>query len=71
MRAEQLELFRLIAPWGGVAPRALTKGAKVLFFRQAPQKTPDIFDPAQGDLFRGWPKGPSQYEGAPLLIERR
>jgi len=55
-------------PWGGQSPRALTRGAEVLFLRREPQKDArsavDIF---QVDMFSADRKVPFVYEGAPLL----
>jgi len=68
----QLDLFEDIVrlPWHGRCPRSLTRGAKALFFRQAPQRTPAIFDADQLTLFpRPVKKGPPIYRGAPLLLE--
>ena len=68
----QLDLFEDVMrqPWQGRSPRGLTRAAKLLFFRQAPQRTPDIFDGDQLTLFPELvKKAPQVYRGAPLLQE--
>ncbi len=57
-------------PWDGQAPRALTRGSRVVFLRRKPQKDERFFvDPDQLDLFRAAKRRPRGiYSGAPLLI---
>ncbi len=61
-------------PWGGRSPRALTRGRNGLFLRPEPRghEVMDARDPLQYDLCRPnvptRKKGPSVYEGAPLLL---
>ena len=71
--SDQLDLFELevaALPWRGVSPRALTKGARSLFFSQEAQKADRFFvDADQVDLFLEAKRGPPRYEGAPSLFE--
>ncbi len=60
---------RKAVPWEGRSPRDLTKGKKLLFLRQEPQKDDRYFvDPSQYDLFRAAIKGRPRYGGAPSLL---
>ncbi len=57
-------------PWGGKAPRSLTRGSKALFLRREPQKDDRFFvDPNQVDMWLPAKKAPWRYRGAPLLKE--
>ena len=56
-------------PWGGVAPRTLTKIHMALFLRRKAQKSVSEFaDPAQLELWPSNQKAPPVYGGAPLLV---
>ena len=71
-RSVQLDLLEdvMALPWQGRSPRALTVVAQTLFLRRKPQKTPDVFDPAQIEMFPELAeKAPRIYRGAPLLKE--
>ena len=60
---------KLRIPWGGRAPRELTKIRKTLFLRREPQKDDRFFvDPGQYDLFLAAIRGRRQYGGAPSLL---
>ena len=61
--------LRVLGPWGGQSPRALTRAAKALFLRREPQKDDSFFvDPNQYDLFLAVIPGRFRYGGAPLLV---
>ncbi len=66
----QLQLFPE-EPWGGVSPRALTRGYSLHILRADPPLREVFFDPEQLELFgregERRRKGPFVYEGAPLL----
>ena len=62
------EVSRL--PWGGLAPRDLTRGRTALFLRPEPQKDAcDFLDPDQLEFRPTGEKAPWIYQGAPLLLE--
>ena len=70
---EQLELalddVRLSIPWDGISPRALTKGAKVLFSKRERQRTTDFVDVDQVDIWlTDTKKGPPLWGGSPSLL---
>jgi len=71
VRAEQLELFGKVLPWGGQSPRGLTRGRKALFLSQEAEKDAcDRSDRCQLDLFQATIfRAPRVYRGAPLLKE--
>jgi len=75
---EQYELFPAIEvdqqdiPWGGVSPRALTKGFKKFSLKaQAVKRMIAVFDPEQCDLFVVSKNVGPRYSGAPLLLPLR
>jgi len=56
-------------PWQGRSPRALTRGAQLLFFRREPQEDDRFFaDADQVDMWPPGKKAPRFYRGAPLLL---
>ncbi len=77
----QLELDltdpRVVVPWGGQAPRDLTRVAlSPIFKRECPRTSVVFSDPEQFEMWATVPikKGPRLYEGAPSLreiLERR
>ncbi len=72
---DQLELFtpkemgEVRVPWGGVSPRALTRGYKSFIFdREGRKSMSDFVDPEQCDLWIPTKKAPWVYQGAPSLL---
>jgi len=73
MNSSQLELeledVRVRIPWEGVSPRALTKGASLLYLnREGPEDDRKRRSMGQYDFWLPNVKAPRFYRGAPLLL---